>query len=144
MPAPDTLNVTAEISIPRAELSYKATRAGGSGGQHVNTSSTRIELLWDVRHTTALPEELRERVAAKLASRLDSDGLVRVVASTRRSQGQNKEAADSRLAELVGAALVVPKKRKPTRPSKASKEKRLDSKKKHSRTKAGRRSADFD
>lgn len=133
------LNVTPAISIPRTELSYRASRAGGPGGQHVNTSSTRIELLWDLPNSRAVTEEERERIRAKLAQRLDSDGRVRVVASDRRSQQQNREAADTRLASLVRHALHVPKTRRPTKPTKAAKERRLSDKKRRSEKKQNRR-----
>jgi ribosome-associated protein len=136
---PDGLLVTSSLTIPRAELSYRATRAGGAGGQHVNTSSTRIELLWDVEHSSALTDELRDRLRAKLASRITTEGMIRVVASERRSQSQNRAAADERLADLVRRALAVPKKRKATKPSRAAKEKRLSEKKRHSERKKNRR-----
>src|SRR5712664_4207729 len=129
------LEVSATVAIPRAELEYRASRAGGAGGQHVNTSSTRIELLWHVLTTSALDEAGRHRVATKLASRLDGEGWIRIVSSARRSQGQNREAAEARLAELVRAALVVPKRRKPTKPSRGAKEARLTEKKKRGDTK---------
>ena len=135
----DGLRVNDHVVIPRDELVAKASRAGGAGGQHVNTSSTRIELLWNVGTTRALTEEQRERVLQKLSSRLDGERNVRVVASDRRSQRQNREAAESRLADLVKAALVVQKKRKPTKPSRASKQARLDSKKRVSEKKRERR-----
>jgi len=131
------LKVTAAIAIPRAELAVRASRAGGAGGQHVNTSSTRIELVWNVRDTHVLTEEERARVMAKLASRLDGDGRLRVVSSSRRSQLQNREAAERRLAELVRRALAVPRRRVPTRPSRSSVERRLQSK--HKRGEAKRR-----
>ena len=137
------LELNEALGIPRAELEYKASRAGGAGGQHVNTSSTRIELLWNVRTTTALPAELRERVEQKLASRLDGDGWIRVVSSARRSQAQNRDAAEERLVSLVRGALVVPKKRKATKPSRGQREDRLAEKKKRSDTKRQRR-PDFD
>jgi ribosome-associated protein len=133
------LSVTPELSIPRAELQYRATRAGGAGGQHVNTSSTRIELLWDLPHSSVISEEQRERIRTKLSSRLDAEGMVRVVASDRRSQQQNRQAADSRLAALVAGALVVRKRRKATKPTRSSKEKRLAEKKHHSEKKRDRR-----
>jgi ribosome-associated protein len=133
------LNVTPELSIPRGEIQYRATRAGGAGGQHVNTSSTRIELLWDLSGSAAVSDEQRERLRSKLAARLDSDGMVRVVASDRRSQSQNKQAADERLVALVQHALHVPKKRRATKPPRAAKEKRLSSKKKQSDKKRNRR-----
>ena len=114
------LAVNADVSIPRTELQFRATRAGGAGGQHVNTSSTRIELLWDLPHSTAVSEEQRDRLQSKLAARLDAEGHVRVVASDRRSQQQNRQSAETRLAELVRSALVIPKKRRPTKPTRAS------------------------
>jgi ribosome-associated protein len=138
------LEVSEGVAIPRAELEYRASRAGGAGGQHVNTSSTRIELLWNVRATSALDDAARHRVATKLASRLDGDGWIRIVSSARRSQGQNREAAEARLAELVRAALVVPKRRKATKPSRGAKEARLSAKKKRGDTKRQRRSDSFD
>jgi ribosome-associated protein len=133
------LDVTPTIAIPRTELQYRATRAGGPGGQHVNTSSTRIELLWDLGASRVVTEEERERIRHKLAARLDAEGMIRVVASDRRSQAQNRQAADERLAALVRHALHVPKKRRPTKPTKAGKERRLAEKKKQSEKKRGRR-----
>jgi ribosome-associated protein len=110
----------------------------------VNTSSTRIELLWNVRSTQALLEPDRARVEVKLASRLDSEGWLRVVSSARRSQGQNREAAEERLAALVRGALVEPKRRKPTKPSRGAKEARLAEKKKRGDTKRQRRPDSYD
>ena len=133
------LEVTAGLAIPRWELEYRASRAGGAGGQHVNTSSTRIELLWNVARTTVLDEERRARVAARLGTRIDGEGWLRVVSSARRSQQQNREAAETRLAELVRGALVVQKRRRPTKPTRASKEKRIEGKRKRSETKRMRR-----
>jgi ribosome-associated protein len=135
----DGIRVNESVVIPRDELLARATRAGGAGGQHVNTSSTRIELLWAVGTSRALTDEQRERVRHRLASRLDADGNVRVVASDRRSQRQNRESAEARLAELVRSALVIPKKRRPTKPSRAAKQARLDAKKRLSQKKRDRR-----
>jgi ribosome-associated protein len=135
----DGIRVNDHVTIPRDELLARASRAGGAGGQHVNTSSTRIELLWNVGTTRALTDEQRDRVLHKLSSRLDGERNLRVVASDRRSQRQNREAAEGRLADLVRAALVVPKKRKATKPSRASKQARLDSKKRLSDKKRERR-----
>ena len=140
MPERPYLDVTATVAIPRTELQYRATRAGGPGGQHVNTSSTRIELLWDLTRSQAVTDEERARIREKLAPRLDSEGMVRVVASDRRSQQQNKQAADERLAALVRHALHVPKRRRPTKPTKAAKERRLSEKKRRSEKKRDRRS----
>ena len=133
------LRVNEQVVIPRHELEFRATRSGGPGGQHVNTSSTRIELTWDVGRSTALTPELRERLTQKLKSRIDAGGVLRVVASDSRSQLRNREAAEERLAELVRAALVVPKKRRPTKPGRAAKQARLDEKKRNSAKKRDRK-----
>lgn len=137
------LEVTPAVGIPRAELVYRASRAGGAGGQHVNTSSTRIELLWNLRTTTALEPEVRDRVEARLLNKLDGEGWIRVVSASRRSQGQNREAAEERLAAMLRGALAVPKKRRPTKPTYGSTQERLAEKKKRSDTKRQRR-PDFD
>lgn len=132
------LEVMPGVVIPRTELQFRATRAGGAGGQHVNTSSTRIELLWDLPHSTAVDDAQRDRLRVRLATRLDADGQVRVVSSARRSQQQNRQAAEDRLAELVREGLAVPKKRRPTRPTRASREQRLSEKRRHAEKKRNR------
>lgn len=137
--AGDAIVVNARVAIPRHEVEVKATRAGGPGGQHVNTSSTRIELRWSVRDTAALDDERRARVLEKLAARLDAEGTLRIVASEHRSQRQNREAAEARLAMLVREALVVPKVRRATRPTRASVTRRLDEKRRASERKRERR-----
>ena len=133
------LEVADGVAIPRSELEYRATRAGGAGGQHVNTSSTRIELLWNVARTPVLDDDRRARVSTRLATRIDGEGWLRVVSSARRSQQQNREAAEARLVELVRGALTVQKRRRPTRPTRASQEERIRVKKKRSETKRMRR-----
>jgi ribosome-associated protein len=138
------LELSPTIAIPRAELVYRASRAGGAGGQHVNTSSTRIELLWNVRTTSALHPEARENIETKLVSRIDGDGWIRVVSASRRSQLQNREAAEERLVALLQGALVVRKKRKATRPTRGQRESRLQEKKKRGDTKRMRRPGSFD
>ena len=137
------LELSPTLSIPRAELVYRASRAGGAGGQHVNTSSTRIELLWNVLATQALAPEQRAQVATRLATRLDGEGWVRIVSASRRSQAQNREAAEERLVALVRGALVVRKKRTATKPTFGSRQARLAEKKKRGETKRQRR-PDFD
>ena len=134
-----TLDVTAAVRIPRAELETHASRSGGAGGQHVNRSNTRVEVVWSVRDSAALAPAEKARVMARLASRLDSEGRLRVVSSVRRSQRQNRDAAEARLAELVRRALSVPRKRVPTRPSRGAVEERLASKHRRSETKRRRR-----
>jgi ribosome-associated protein len=137
--AESALVVDSTLSIPRFELTFRATRAGGPGGQHVNTSSTRVELLWNIERSTALTDDQRSRVREKLASRLDADGNVRVVASAFRSQLRNRTDAEERLAGLIRRALAAPKLRKKTRPSRAAVESRLHTKRKHSEKKQQRR-----
>jgi ribosome-associated protein len=138
------LAITPALSLPLAELDYRATRSGGPGGQHVNTSSTRIELWWDVRGSPSLSEEQRARLLERLAGRLDGEGRVRVVASQSRSQLRNREAATERLRELVAAALAVRKPRKRTKPSRAAKAARLDAKRRRSALKRDRRAPGHD
>lgn len=128
-----------ELFLPRAELSFRASRSGGPGGQHVNTSSTRVEVVWDVAGSPSLSEEQRERIRERLANRIDSEGVLHVVSSEHRSQHQNREAATRRLVELVGRALHVPKARRKTRPTAASREARLRSKKMRSEKKQQRK-----
>lgn len=135
----DALVVGPELTIPRAELETRATRAGGPGGQHVNTSSTRVEVRWNVRTSTAVDEERRARLLERLATRLDGEGWLRVVASDSRSQRQNRDRAEARLADVVRRALVVPKRRRPTKPSRAARQARLEAKKQQSAKKQNRR-----
>jgi ribosome-associated protein len=135
----DVLVVRDGLAIPRAELVLRATRAGGPGGQHVNTSSTRIELLWNVLHSAALTDEQRTLISSKLARRIDSEGWLRIVASDNRSQLRNRRAAEERLVAVVRDALHVAKKRRPTKPGASAREQRLREKKLHSRKKDERR-----
>lgn len=131
--------MNARVAIPVHELTIRASRAGGPGGQHVNTTSSRVEVVWDLRRSAALTDEQRARLEEKLASKLDSTGALRVVAADTRSQAQNRSLALSRLAEVVRTALVVPKVRRKTKPTRGSKEARLDTKKRRSSTKRDRR-----
>jgi len=121
--------------IPRSELTYRATRSGGPGGQHVNTSSTRVELVWDVGASPSITEEQRELIRTKLANRISGEGTLLLAASEHRSQHQNKEAVTGRFADLLRAALIVPKKRKKTRPPRGASEARLRAKKQRSQVK---------
>lgn len=132
------LRITPDVAIPRSEIAVRATRAGGPGGQHVNTSSTRVEIVWNVRTSAAIDDPTRERLLSRLARRVDGDGAVRVVASATRSQRRNREEAETRLAELIRRALVVPRKRIATKPSRAAKAARLDAKRRHSEKKRRR------
>ena len=129
------LPIDETLAVPRAELTYRATRAGGPGGQHVNTSSTRVELSWDVARSPALTDEQRARILDKLANRIDQEGVLRLTDAGSRSQHQNRESVTARFQELLARALRVPKPRKKTRPPKASREERLRAKKRRGETK---------
>jgi ribosome-associated protein len=135
----DAIRVTSTVAIPRSELVVRATRSGGPGGQHVNTSSTRIEITWDVTRSRALTDDERVRVTARLGTRMSEEGTLRVVASDSRSQRQNRERAEARLADLVRRALAVPKPRKRTRVPRGAVEARLEGKRRQGERKRQRR-----
>jgi ribosome-associated protein len=130
----DDLPVGHGLVVPGEELVERHSHAGGPGGQGVNTSSTRVTLRWNVRSSTLAPR-LRERLLEKLANRVTNDGEIVVHASEHRSQLMNREAARERLAAIVRDALAVPKKRRATKPSRASKQARVEKKKARSQTK---------
>ena len=133
------LEITPALSLPLDELDYRASRSGGPGGQHVNTSSTRVEVSWDVAGSPSLTDEQRTRLLTRLASRLDSGGRLRLVSSGSRSQLRNREGVTERLREVVAAGLIIPKARKRTKPSRAAKAARLEAKRRRSATKRERR-----
>jgi ribosome-associated protein len=133
------MEITSSLVIPDSELRVKASRASGAGGQHVNKTSSRIEITWNVRDSRALSDEQRQTLLQRLASRISTEGAVRIVASEMRSQRQNRERAEARLADLIRRALTPRKKRKPTRRPRSADEARLASKKLHSRKKLERR-----
>lgn len=142
MDDPSVLRINGRLALPRSELRYAASRSGGPGGQHVNTSSTRIELWWDVATSPSLSDDQRERLLARLASRLDGSGRLRIVSAAHRSQLQNREAATDRFREIVAEALIVPKARRATRPTRSSKEARLRQKRERGAIKRERRRRD--
>jgi ribosome-associated protein len=135
----DGIRVNRSVSLPRDELIVRASRSSGAGGQHVNKTSSRIEIEWNIPRSRALGDEEKSRLLAKLSSRLSEDGSIRVVASDTRSQLRNREAAERRLAETIAKALIVPKRRKPTRRPRAADEARLARKKKQSERKRERK-----
>jgi ribosome-associated protein len=136
-PPQDGLVVNPSLIIPRGELVYRASRSSGAGGQHVNKTSSRIEIEWNVL-TAALDDDIRSRILSRLKSRIAADGTIRVVASDTRSQARNREIAQGRLIELIAKALVVQRKRKKTKRPRAANEARLTEKKKHSDKKRDR------
>ena len=135
----NVLEITPELRIPLFELDYQASRSGGPGGQHVNTSSTRIEVWWDVANSPSVTPEQRAQLLARLGPRLDSNGRLRLVSSGSRSQLRNREDVTERLRSVVADALIVRKKRKATKPSRAAKAARLEAKRQRSSTKQRRR-----
>lgn len=125
----DDLRVNRSVTIPAADLRWRFSRSGGPGGQNVNRRETQVELLFDVENSSALTDRQRERVMRKLGSRLDADGQIHVVASEERTQGRNRDIALERLRDLLERALRPdPPKRRPTRPTRAAKERRLQEK----------------
>jgi ribosome-associated protein len=127
------------IEIPDEEITFTASRSGGPGGQNVNKVSSRITLEFDVRQTKTLSEDQRRRVLARLATRINKDGVMRVVSQRTRSQDLNRSDALARFIELMEAALRVERARVPTRVPHAVQERRLTLKKKRSETKRLRR-----
>jgi len=136
------IQVNENLVIPSSELEMRASRASGAGGQHVNKTSSRIEIVWNIRTSQALTDEQRQLLETRLASRISDDGSIRVVASDTRSQARNRERAEQRLGELIARSLIVQKKRRATRRPRAANEARLTEKKKHSDKKRDRRVAE--
>ena len=136
------LEVSPTVRIAPAELQMEAITGSGPGGQHVNRSATRIALTWNVATSRALTDDQRARVMLKLGSRLDGTGTIRIVAGESRSQLQNRRAALERLRHLVSHALIVPRARKKTKPTRGAVEARLQDKKRRAETKRRRRQDD--
>jgi ribosome-associated protein len=135
----EVVRVTPEVAIPVAELEFRASRASGPGGQGVNTTDSRVELRFDLAGSPSLPPEAKERALRRLGPRLDSGGVLRVVAQARRSQLANRRAAVERFAELLSAALASPRPRHPTHPSRAAAARRVESKRRRADVKRLRR-----
>jgi ribosome-associated protein len=117
------------VSVPETELELSAARSSGPGGQSVNTTSSKVELRWNVRESSALTETQRARVLERLASRLTNDGVLVLHGSEHRSQHRNRSAVIARFRAIVGEALEPPRTRRRTRPTRGSKERRLRAKK---------------
>ncbi len=133
------LRITDTIAIPESELTLSFVRADGPGGQHVNKTATAVQLRFDVARSPSLPEPVRKRLMRLAGRRLSSEGILIIDARSQRSQKQNREEALERLADLVRSAAKPPRRRKPTRPSKASRRRRLESKRQRARLKQSRR-----
>ena len=130
-----TIRVTAAIALDERELEEHFVRASGPGGQNVNKVSTAVELRFDIR-ASSLPPDVKERLLALAGHRATADGVLLIDSREHRTQTQNREAARARLVALVQLAAKRPKARKPTKPRKGAREKRLDSKKRRGAIKA--------
>ena len=135
----EDLAITQDLCIPARELSWTAVRSGGPGGQNVNKVATKVWLRWDLASSSALPEWARQRLLSLAARRIDGHGSLLISSGSTRSQDRNLELARERLAGLIREALVRPKARRPTRPSKAVHQHRLDAKRHTAKKKAARR-----
>jgi len=123
------IRVTDSISIDESELEESFIRASGPGGQHVNKTETAVQLRFDARRSPSLPNDVAVRLMKLAGSRLTQDGVIVITAQSERSQKRNREEALGRLVELIRAASVRPVPRRATKPTKAAKERRIDSKK---------------
>jgi ribosome-associated protein len=139
LPSGDLVTVNQELSIPISELQFRFSRSSGPGGQHVNRSETRVELLFDVRTSPSLTDEQRKRLLQRLGRYVDGQGVMHVVASETRSQLENRVRVTDRFRTLLAAALRHRKRRIATAPSAASRERRISDKKARSGIKRTRR-----
>ena len=133
LPAPERIRVTRSVLLPLSDIELRVSRSSGPGGQHAQKSSTRVEALFDVEASDALTENQKRRVVARAGP------VLRAVAQDERSQSRNRELAVERLVEKLREALAVPRRRKPTKPTAAARERRLETKRRRARTKALRR-----
>jgi len=129
----ESIQVTRSVLLPRSEIDYRFSRSSGPGGQHAQKSDTRVEASFDVEASSALSEAQKRRVVGKAGP------VLRAIAQDERSQWRNRELATERLVESLREALRVPRRRRPTKPTKASRERRLEQKRRRSNTKRLRR-----
>jgi ribosome-associated protein len=137
----DDLRVNRSVTIPSSELEFNFTTSGGPGGQHANKVSTRAEVRWNVDRSTVLGPRQRDRIRSKLRHRIDANGNLRLASDAQRSQMRNREDVRKRLARLVAEALIPPKKRVSTKPSRTAVERRLQEKKRRGDLKRQRRAS---
>lgn len=124
----DRIEITPRLSIDPAEIEEQFIRAGGPGGQNVNKVSTAVQLRFDIRHSPSLTEDVRARAERLAGRRLTKDGVIVISANRYRTQEQNRDDALSRLVDLLRQATQRPTPRRPTKPSRAARQRRLDSK----------------
>ncbi|MBA3621589.1 MAG: aminoacyl-tRNA hydrolase [Euzebyales bacterium] len=135
----NAVRVNRTVQLPLAELDVSFSRSGGPGGQHANTSSTKVELRWDLEASSALTPPQKQLLRSRLGSRLTDEGVLVLQSSEHRSQTRNREAAVARLVALLSDALRVSPTRRPTRPTRAARQRRLEAKRRRGDTKALRR-----
>ncbi len=133
------VRITDTVSILMSELRFRFARSSGPGGQHVNRSATQVELLFDVAGSPSLNETQRRRVLRRLKSRIDKESILHLVSQETRSQLRNREEVVERFQVLMREALQIPKRRLPTRPTRAARERRLATKRRRREIKRGRR-----
>jgi ribosome-associated protein len=133
------IRVTAHISIDEREIDESFVRASGPGGQNVNKLATAVQLRFDVRGSPSLPAEVRERLERLAGARLTRDGVLVIIAQRHRTQGRNRQDALDRLIDLIRRAAIEPRVRRPTKPSRASRERRVDTKQRRAGVKRLRR-----
>jgi len=132
------LVINDRVQVPKSELSYRFSRSGGPGGQNVNKVETSVELLFDLAHTPSLSEPDRGLAMQRLRTYLDSEGMLRLVARSSRSQLANRVEVTKRFVDLLAHALIAPKKRRPTRPSRGAKARRVAAKRREGQAKRQR------
>lgn len=137
-PTIDALKISRRVAIPQAEFAWDYMRSSGPGGQNVNKVNSKVRLTWNVTESPSLPEDVRDRFRSKYASRINNEGRLVIDSQRYRDQLRNKQDCLDKLHAMVTAVLHPPKRRKPTKPTKGSKERRLAEKKKRSEKKTSR------